>query len=196
MGSCRQPVPGPRGESNAALEPPRRGWRWSLGADALGAQGIAPGLVFTVPLFVELANVTDAPLAFDVRLRFSHAGTGAAPVTGGALDFTWTAGSLDVCPLAWSPGRARFVACARGEAGVLDASGVNILPARSDARPWLTAGLALRAQYALVGPLFVELEPSAFAPIIRDRFYFEPSITAFRAPAVAFEGAAGVGASF
>jgi len=53
-----------------------------------------------------------------------------------------------------------------------------------------------RARLTVAGPLFVEAEASAFAPLVRDRFFVQPNVTIFRAPTAGVAGALGLGLSF
>jgi hypothetical protein len=167
-----------------------------VGVDGALIAGIAPSAVASAPLFLDVGRFGRSWLGFDARVRFVHAGTGAAGVDGGAVDLVWTTGGLDLCPVAGTAGRLRLVACARADAGVLSASGVDVVPARSDSGAWVDVGLAARGQIEVLGPLFLEVEGSLVAPITRDRFYFEPATTAFRAGVLAPSAAAGAGLAF
>jgi hypothetical protein len=170
-------------------------WAWSVGAGAALTGGVTPQPLFTVPFFLDVARRTGAPFAPAARLRFERSDSATVLAGGAAANFRFTAGSLDLCPIAWAPWRLRFWPCARIEGGVVEAGGSNETPTRSDTRPWLSAGVALRGRLVFE-PVFVELEGSAFAPLIRDRFYVEPDTTLERAPVLAAAGQAGAGVSF
>ena len=186
-----------KAEDGAPLErAPGHPWDWSVGAQAGLTSGVIPQTMFTVPVFLDVSRRSGDLFSPALRLRFERADSGTVSVVGAGADFTWTAGSADLCPVSWAPWRLRFWPCTRVEAGVLQAVGAEVTPTRSDARPWLTAGAALRARVTIYGPLFAEIEGTAFAPIIRDRFFVEPDTTIQRAPAVAAAGGAGLGVSF
>jgi hypothetical protein len=170
--------------------------RFSVGAHAGLSGGVTPRVLVSAPVFVEIADGRDALFAPALRLRFEHAGSGTVHEAGGGALFTWTTASADACPLAWSPARVRLLPCARVEAGALHASGVDLKVSRSDTRLWFAVGAVARAQLRITGPLFAELEVGAFLPIVRDRFFFEPDSTLFRAPIVGWSGAAGLGVAF
>jgi hypothetical protein len=171
------------------------GWGWSIGAEAAITQGVAPSALVTVPAFLDVSRRGPTVFTPAVRLRFERADSASSAAQGGAY-FTWTAGSLDLCPVSLSTWRVRVWPCARAEAGVLAATGAETTPVRSDSRPWMTLGLVARARVTVVGALFVELEGGAFAPLVRDRFFVEPDTTVERVPAVAAAGAAGGGVTF
>jgi hypothetical protein len=175
---------------------PGHAWAWSIGAEVGLTSGVAPQPLLTVPVFLDLSRRGSELFAPAIRLRFERSDSGTVNVSGVGADFTWTAGSADVCPIAWAPWRLRFWPCARVEAGVIQASGADVTPTRNDTRPWLTVGGVLRARLTIYGGLFAEVEGTAFAPIVRDRFFIEPDTTIQHVPAVAAAGGAGLGASF
>lgn len=167
-------------------------WAFSVGAHGGAVSGIAPNVVLLVPVFAELARSSGSLFAPAVRLRLERTGTGASA----PAQFTWTAASLDLCPVAVGTGRFDARPCGRLEAGVLDANGVDVRPARSGSRPWVGVGPVARGRFVLVPPLFAELELAADVPLIRDRFFVQPSSTVFRAPAVGWSATAGLGVRF
>jgi hypothetical protein len=171
-------------------------WGWSIGTGAGFTQGVAPVTLVSVPAFFEAWRRSNGAFAPAIRVRFERADSGTVSVAGAGADFTWTAGSLDLCLVAWSPWRFKLAPCLRAEGGVLSATGADVTPVRTDTRPWLTFGLVARARLVVVGSLFAEVEGGAFAPIVRDRFFVEPNSTIEQAPSVAAAGAAGIGVTF
>jgi hypothetical protein len=184
----------PLSEEDARAHP----WGFSIGAQASVTSGVAPVLVVSVPAFLDIWRRSDRLVAPALRLRFEHADSGTVTVQGLAAgaDFGWTAGSIDLCPIAWAPGRMRLWPCLRGEGGAIVASGTGVSPSRSGTRAWVSVGLVVRARLTVIGSLFLEVEGGAFAPIERDRFFVEPNSTVQQAPVVAAAGAAGVGVTF
>jgi len=172
------------------------GWAWSIGAGAAVTSGIAPQLLLSIPVFVDVVRRAPGVVAPAFRLRFERAEKGPAPAGGESASFVFTTGSLEACPLTFSLSRLLFWPCARVEAGELEAAGAGVTPVRSSTRPWVTAGGVLRSRVTVYGALFAEIEGTAFAPLVRDRFFLEPDTTVHRAPAFAGGGAAGIGASF
>ena len=173
-------------------------WGWAIGAEAGLTEGVAPNLLVSVPAFLEVWRRSSGAFAPAIRVRFEHADSGTVAVGGAGADFTWTAGSLDLCPVAWpwSPSRLRISACVRGEGGTLSATGADVSPVRSDTRPWVTVGLVVRARITVVGALFLDLEGGGFVPLVRDRFFVEPDATIQQVPILAAAGAGGVGVTF
>jgi hypothetical protein len=170
-------------------------WEASFGAQGAIVSGAAPDALLTIPVFAEIARPVGGVLRPAARLRFERAGTGV-PSGGPGAQFTWTAVSLDLCPLGLDEGPFLVRVCARGEAGALAATGVNVQPARSESRPWMSVGPVARARWAPVSVLVVEVEAGAPMPAVRDRFFVEPSTTVFRAPALGWTVAVGAGVLF
>jgi hypothetical protein len=156
-----------------------------VGAGSALTGGLTPDLLLSVPVFVEVAWSSPS-----LRLRLERGGSS----TG--ADFTWTAGSLDTCPVAWSPAPIRLSPCLRLRGGLLEATGEGVVPVRSDTRRWLDFGALVRARLDFPGPFFFELEGGASIPATRDRFFVEPDATIHRAPLVMGAAAAGAGVSF
>jgi hypothetical protein len=181
----------------AAREATAPGGRWeaSFGAHGAIVSGAAPDALLTIPVFAEIARPVGGVLRPATRLRFERAGTGV-PSGGPGAQFTWTAASIDLCPLGLDEGRFLVRLCARAEAGALAATGVNVQPARSEARPWMSVGPVVRARWAPVSLVVVEAEAGAPVAAVRDRFFVEPSTTVFRAPAVGWTVAVGAGVLF
>ncbi len=173
-------------------------WGWSIGAQAGLTEGVTPGALLSIPGFVEIWRRAQGLWSPAFRLRFEQADGSAAVATspGSGAAFTWTAGSLDVCPIALATRRIRAWPCVRGEGGALAATGTGVDVARTSTRPWLTFGLLARIRATVVGSLFVEVEGGALAPVVRDRFFLEPSATVQHVPVVAAAGAAGGGVTF
>jgi len=170
-----------------------------LGVDAAIASGVLPrGLVGVAPYLGWRAN-RDGWIQPDVRLAFLRAGEDANTLAGFAA-FTWTVGHADLCLLSLPPDAlapARLLACARVEAGELDV-GVAVPPTATAAgpSPWFAAGPLVRAEWAVVAPLFLEVNVAAMVRATANRFYVAPSATAYEVPYVGLEGEAGLGVHF
>lgn len=193
--SARPPLPPPP----SSEEPSVHAWSWSIGVHAGLTAGVAPSLLFSVPFFLDVSRRTSSPFAPALRLRFVRADTGNDSSGGPNADFTWTLGTLDACPLAW-PGnvdaRFRLVPCARLEAGLLEAKGLDVTPARSYGRAWLAGGGAARASLRVVGGLFLEVEGGLVVPVFQDRFFVEPNTTLHVTAPLVGSGGAGIRVSF
>lgn len=123
---------------------------------------------------------------------------GSVDAAGGAASFTWTVGRLDGCGLAWPPpgASAHLLACARLEAGALDAVGSGIVGARDSTRTWLAMGPLLRVEWAILGPLYVDADVAPMFRVTADRFYFAPDNTINEVPYVGLDASVGVGVHF
>lgn len=167
-------------------------WGLSIGGDGHIVNGAGPTTLVAVPVFAEIASTSRSLVAPSMRARFERASSARQTAAGGA-EFTWTAGSIDLCPLAWSPGRFRNEACLRTEAGTMAGAGLGLQPVRTSVRPWLSVGPAVRGRWTLRSPLFLEIEGSMGVPLFRDRFFVQPNATVFRVPLFELGVAAGAG---
>jgi hypothetical protein len=174
-------------ERESSHAPPvdrRLGWHAATGGGAGIESGAAPAAVLTWSAFFEVTKNTDHVLAPIVRLLFEHSNSGDQDVTGGAVRFVRNLGVIDACPLQASVGPLRLLPCLELEAGVVNASGHDVTPTRSEARPWLALGAVGRVRYVPISPLFLEVSGGLRVPLLRDHFYFEPNNTVFEAPAL------------
>jgi hypothetical protein len=194
-------VAAPRTESKAPEqpEPPRpsepRAWIFSVGLHGGLVTGVSRDPLFLLPLFVDVARDSRSVVAPSARLRIERtaSGTVSSDETTARAQFTLTAASLDLCPLGIITPHSRSHLCARAEGGALDATGLDIQPARSGLRPWFDAGPVVRGQVDLVGPASVELEAAMNVAFVRDRFFFEPGATVHRPAPIGWTVTAGVG---
>ena len=170
-------------------------WEVALGTHVELVSGVSPNVLVSIPVYAEVSHVTEKGFAPSARVRVDRAGSGIVHAGAGDAHFTWTAGSLEACPVAWPLATVRLTACVRAEAGILEATGLNVQPSRDQARPWLALGPVARGRWVFLGPFHLELEGALFAPVIRDRFFLQPSTTVFQAPIVGFSASLGVGAS-
>ena len=96
----------------------------------------------------------------------------------------------------WSLGPAHLLACLRVEGGALTADGASVPGAASRMRAWVAFGPVLRAEWALLGSLFLDADVAAMLHVTDDRFYFGPDATVYDVPLVGVEAAAGLGVHF
>ena len=178
--------------SSARTEPPALhsspgGWRLSGGVGADAAWGIAPEAMIGPRVAVDLSSPYRGFVGLSLRVAFERAVRDDVQVTGGAAHFAWTFGTLDACPLRWSPRPLATLAlypCVRVEAGQLDAYGIGVVPVRDASRGWVALSALGRVRWTLVEPFSVEVEGGLRAPLVRDRFIFEPDITVYQPPSV------------
>jgi hypothetical protein len=169
----------------------RSGWHVAVGAGGGATFVIAPVGAPDGTGFLELVR-GGTVWSPSVRVGFEYASSGAVGVAGGDIKLGSSLGVLDVCPASWRLGAFRLAPCVRLEGGVLDVSGVDVMPAKSALRPWAAAGALGRVRYVPLARFFVELSGGVLAPLVRDHFYFDPSdTTVFRPPvASGFAGGA------
>ena len=184
-----EPVPEPRAPAVAeALAPstPAARSRFGGGTGLASTGGIAPAALLGPAIFVEATFGLGPALRPTLRLGAQRAGSGAieAP-NGGSARLTWTVGTLDACPVTWTPAgdRLELSPCARLDAGVLVGSGANVAHPRDSTQAWLDAGLIARAEWAFARPLFADLEGGAVVMVTRPRFHFDAPDVPIRQPA-------------
>jgi hypothetical protein len=192
------PVPAP--ESAPAPEPepapessPSR--PFSLGADLALATNTTPiPLIGPAPFFAWQSP--GSTIAARVGVSVVRATTGIVDMTGGSGSFVWTVGHVDGCAAFLPHGPARLFACARVEAGDLDAEGVSVAAPQKQSRAWFAAGPLFRTEWSVARPLFLDLELAAMFRPVAFRFYFLPDTTAYRMPMLGLYASGGVGVYF
>lgn len=167
-----------------------------VGTDLVVAGGGPSDPLFGVAPLLGWRSSATSLLAPSLRASFLVAASNVAEATGGSGAFTWMLGRLDGCLLSWPPGPAHLLACARVEAGVLEASGSGVPLASSTGRAWVALGPVARAEWELWAPLFVALDAAPMFRARTDRFYFRPYTTIYQVSTLGFEGGAGVGVHF
>lgn len=167
-----------------------------IGADLVVAGGVPSGPLIGVSPLLGCRSSSTGLIAPSIRASFLRAGSSASDASGGSAAFTWTLGRLDGCVLSWPPGRARLLACARLEAGVVDASASGIPAAQSAGRPWVALGPAVRGEWDFLRPLFLEVDVAPLARLTTYRFWVLPNTTLYDVSTVGLEASAGLGAHF
>jgi hypothetical protein len=189
-----EPEPAPDAHDSGSVLDLDAGYHFAAGFAGGPAFGIAPVVTPNISAFGELDLTRASVFSPMVRLSLAYATSGEnAGTGGGALATSLTDATIDVCPVRWTFGGLRLAPCAFGEAGALAASGYLVTPARSAVRPWAAVGALGRVRYVFQRRFFVELSGGATLPLVRDRFFFEPDTTAYRAPAITGAGAAALG---
>ena len=157
-------------------------WQLAFGAGFARYDGMTPSALYGVPLSLAASHGrAELRVAFDATT--SDAGAMAT--------FHWLAGRIEACPYVPRIGRFELAPCAGLQAGAVTSRGTAVGQASSDTRPWLAPELA--GHVALrIGRVAVEVEATAAAPIVRDRYYIAPSTTVYQVPRVAFGVGAGL----
>ena len=190
------PIPPPDGPSRDEAPPaPSVRFRGTALAQAGVLAGPIPGAVahFGAGVGVE----RDAGV-FSQELRFTVAGSTSSEATAQAATARFSSVRLD---LSLTPIRfaSRWVRVAPVVAATLLAVNVSATTGVSDPQSlsrWVPfAALGARGTLDL-GPAFVELEARASVPLVRERYYIDPTVTVFESSVVAFDGSLGVGVRF
>jgi hypothetical protein len=183
------PLPSPRVEE----APTPRSGRWH--AALTGAAGLASGVVPSPLVDLALLLEVDAPkLGFlSPALR---AGFEGVDYKSDAAHFGWRTGVVEVCPTQWRYATLNLQPCVRVEAGILEGTGVNVVPARDAIRAWLAVGAVARAQWFFSIRTFVDLEAGLRFPLIRTRYFVEPDTTIYEPPNLGVVLSGGLGLRF
>jgi hypothetical protein len=123
------------------------------------------------------------------------AGHDRTDMGGAAASFTLIATRARGCVLPVH-GRLELAACAHVEVGAVVAAGEGIAQGRSVTRLWLAPGLDTHIRWPLTARVFAQLEVGASAPLVRDRYLFEPNMTIHQTAAVSGWLGLGVGMQF
>jgi hypothetical protein len=146
-------------------------------------------------LGVDLARA--GVLSPEVRLAVAHATSGALDLAPGQAQLAWTFGRIDACPLRWpASGSLALRPCARADAGALSASATGLAQEQPRVRPWAALGASALVEWTPFTPLFVNLEGSLSAPLVREQFVVVPSPVVYQAPVLVAAGALAVGVRF
>jgi hypothetical protein len=124
-------------------------------------------------------------------LRFSISGT-SVQTAGVGADFVWGVGSLDLCPIAWSPSSFRFQPCVRTEIGAEAASGTGVTPERTSLRPFVGVGPIVDLRIS-IGRFFLNAEGGAIFAPVGDHYFLDPNRDIFRVPIIGARAGGGFG---
>jgi hypothetical protein len=174
----------PRGFTEGASVPPPKWWAAGLGLGLSG--GVAPHPVFTQALSIEMGLARSAGFAAHVKLSGVHA-QGSVSAPAGVADFDLLALRLASCPYRIGT-RVSLSTCLTFDLGRLQGDGSHTLAERTSTAYWYGPGAAVAATFSVLPWLRLQLELGALMPLARDRFYFGPSETVHRIPALAGYG--------
>ena len=190
--------------ADRSLEPLPPGWR--LGLSAEGVVGGLGSLGLGLAAYVEV--IRDVPDGFAPALRLgvevAQGDAGYSPnadFSGDGVSLSRRVVRLDACPLRlvavrpWSPSPLEAWVCARLDAGVLDVSAPNLPTPSQIERAWMAAASLVHVRW-VARRLFVDLEGGVGFPLLRERFYVEPSTSAYQVPTVTGTGGLAVGVYF
>lgn len=168
----REPVRSPAAPARQAHTP--NPWSGSAGV-LVGLTGaVAPEPLPLLGIFASVARREGGVLEPAVGVSI-QAGRVTATNSTSNVTFTWVAGRLDACPIAWRPWQSLALRpCAALDAGMLraDPDASSALATRQgQSRIWLSADALARVEWHS-GLLLLRLEGGARFPLVRDRFVF------------------------
>jgi hypothetical protein len=171
--------------------------RFALGVSGTAAVGVSPNVLLGGFVFAELAREA-RPFSFAIRVGIDRSLSGRIDLARGAADVARTIGEIELRPWSLAVEQLTFAPTVAVELGVLHADGSNIPAPAHPTRAWTAIDAGAGASFGFYGPLFLDLAAAASIPFTRDSFYVapNPALTVFRASAVAFRGALGLGARF
>jgi hypothetical protein len=155
------------------------------------------GFMPALRLGVELARGS-ASSGSEGAFRFDGAAVGSPEETA---SLTRRVARFDACPLRaiaarpWSPSPIEAWACARVDAGVVGATALDVAEATDMQRAWVAVGALAHVRW-VVSRFFVDLEGGITFPLLRERFYVQPSILVYQVPTVTGAGGFALGAYF
>jgi hypothetical protein len=175
---------------------PRPGWRISIGMDA-DLMFLDSALALGPSAFAEAGLERTGLLQPALRASFTRAHSNRLNTADGAAYFEWTMVGLDACPLRFRLGRSLLLGpCIDGRAGVLTATGSEVVNARSVSESWVDLRLVGRAQAVLFDTLVLEAAGGAIVPLLRWSYHFDPTFPAYRVPPAGEVVTVGVGVRF
>jgi hypothetical protein len=180
-------------EAPTPREPQRPSGRVRVGADVHGfvTEAVAPNPLLGLALRLD-SEWDDGWLSPAVHAGFAWGSSATADVPGGGdARFTWTAITLDGCPLRWRDATFRLAPCVRFDVGSLRGVGY-ITHSASETSAWADVGLVGEARWVFAHPLYALIDGGVLVPITRVRYHFDnPDIPVHTAGAL--EGTFGVG---
>jgi hypothetical protein len=164
-------------------EPERDRLRFGGGALVALEGAVAPSTAVGLAVELALSWDTQSTLSPLVALSFARTLTSTAETSSGVASFRWTAARISGCPVRFpATGPLALRPCALLDLGAIDAMGEQTERPDSALSAWVATGGALRAEGQPIDELSLVLEGGMVVPLIRDRFYFDPGITAFEVP--------------
>ncbi|MEO6600470.1 MAG: hypothetical protein ABIQ16_11390 [Polyangiaceae bacterium] len=176
--------PAPRRLRERETARPPVWWAFGPGVGLVG--GVAPHVALAQHLSFELGRGRSSGFVAHLKLSGIHA-HGDVSARPGTADFDLLALRLASCPYR-VVARVSVSACVSFDFGRLQGRGSQTLAEKSGSARWYGPGAFSAAELSVLDWLQVRLELGALAPLARDRFYFGPSETVHRIPALAGYG--------
>jgi hypothetical protein len=142
---------------------------------------VGPEPIVAFPIFFDIASRSDRSFAPSFRLAFVPTRTVTASNGVGSGHFQWMTGRLEICPFRFvlAPSvRAR--PCSRFDGGAISASADLDGQANAPSRSWFDLAFTGRIEWAVAGPIAVEVEAGVVVPLSKDRFFFQTNTEVYR----------------
>lgn len=178
------PTASPRAPSPPPPEVPARyrGYA-SFGAEGSSLLEMRPAFAIEVGLDVLRGGV----LSPAIGLRASRSFTGEERTASGTASMTFSTIAIEPCPLRLEIARDLAVLpCARVAFGFVEAEGSGITTPLSATRGWGDVGTHAKLVWNVGGPVRLSGHGGARFPLFRDRFFVDPDVTLYEAPAAVF----------
>jgi hypothetical protein len=199
--SARPTPTAPAGEGahlDSERESPQR-WSVVLGTGLSVKSGVAPELTLGPSAAVGLRRALgSARHSLEGRASVTRTSSGKVEKVIGDARLRWTSARVDACGTLHLGSSAALCSCVVVEAGELRADASRAVNATTRRALWLAPGGALRAGFALIGPLAATVEGTVTRPLVRPRFFFARASsgaapeTVYDVPPLAFGGTLGI----
>jgi hypothetical protein len=151
---------------------------------------MAPGWLFGGRIGVEVESLGRQLFSPSLRVWGEYAPRTTFAVQGGRTSFFYGGGAAEVCPIALRGGPFIARPCVLADIGVVGASGLDVLNARSADRFRLALGGQARFEWRVSPRFGLELDLGCTFPTRRDRYRFDPLLI-YEPPAVHPTGSLG-----
>jgi len=174
-------------QDRKSAQPPGASPWFGVGANVGLSGGVAPNPALQEGFFLEFGRGHARGLLANVRLAAIHA-HGSEPADSGTADFDLLALRASSCPYRLTNESPALDACVSFDFGRLQARGSNTLSPETGSASWFGPGVFFRATVRALPALLIQLELGALTPLAHDRFYFGPTETVHRIPALSGYG--------
>jgi hypothetical protein len=161
-------------DSDEPTSPTSRRMRWAVGVDGQTLAGFVPNWGLGGGVFADLASEGSGVFAPSLRASAFAVATNAPFTAGVGSLITWLYARIEACPIRLPLADSLAIrVCAALDAGILRSEGIRLANANTETRPWFAPGALGRAQWALPGDLWVELEGGLSVPLMRYVFNYQ-----------------------
>jgi hypothetical protein len=158
------------------------------GVGFLRQGGVAPSTRSGLGIEADIALETASLISPLFALSYNYTLSESVATPSGTASLKWWALRSSLCPVTWPlHGPLRLRACGIFDVGELEGTGERTELPATESMTWLALGGSGRLSVVPFAGLALMLEAGLFAPLARDRFYFDPDqaeTTAFTVPSL------------